>query len=541
MKIPRIMRSLRLVVVLAVAVVPAAEAATIPITWLELAPTPFSGTPTNGGVYSVPGIGNVTVTYAVPAHWTPSRQQHPGATTNSVTFGSDTYQWTNYEFFGTYFDVGALGPETGTITYTFPTTLGAGCVYVSPIGLGATTSFGGGTSTTNVTQNGAYLGYFIADPANGVPQYNPGVGSFSVQNSTTGAGGVNPHWNSHPALVRIEDAISSLTITQSQLRGDGIGVAVGFSCTGPTPTPTLSATPTASPTPTVTPTVPLDHFLLYRNKKKTDRFGPVVLTDQFREAYYTVREPIQLGLPADKNAEGVFDDVTHLLAYRLSGGKKGAYPLPVGTVPEYVRVTNQCNDVFISVGKPKTLMLPTSKSLVSSPLPPVESNHDVDHFVCYDAKVLKKLPDGTPGSVFPKGMQVEVADQFHATPRRFDLKKITKLCNPVDKSIDLALPPTYQSGPNVGQPKTITPSAIRNPGAHLVCYDAKPAKRLIPQNGCGCDATIDPTCKGAVVGAPPAESAIDGIFVNNQFGPADVAAEPKSLELCIPSEKILVP
>jgi hypothetical protein len=206
----------------------AASAAAYSITWLDMSPNAFGSIVPNGSVFFVPGIGNVTVTYSVPAHWTHGRYQNPAYTVGSVTSGPDTYSWSNYEHFGTIFDVGLLGPEPGTITYTFPGTLPAGTVYVGTIGLGATTSFGGGASVTTVNQNGTFLGDYIGDVTAGASQFTGGAGTFSVQNSVTGAGGANPWWNTQLGVVRIDDAVSSITVYQSLIRGDGIGVNVGF-------------------------------------------------------------------------------------------------------------------------------------------------------------------------------------------------------------------------------------------------------------------------------------------------------------------------
>jgi len=206
----------------------AATAAIVPITWLDQSPTAFGSSVPNGAVINVPGVGNVTVTYALPAHWSHSRLQNPNFTVGNVTFGPDTYTWTNYEFFSTIFTAGELGPEVGTITYTFAGTLPAGAVFVGPIGLGATTSFGGGTSTTRVLQNGTYLGDFVGDASFGASQFVGGVGNFTVLNSVTGPGGSDPWWNTNLAVVRVDDAVSSITVIQTQLRGDGIGVNIGF-------------------------------------------------------------------------------------------------------------------------------------------------------------------------------------------------------------------------------------------------------------------------------------------------------------------------
>jgi hypothetical protein len=61
-------------------------------------------------------------------------------------------------------------------------------------------------------------------------------------------------------------------------------------------------------------------------------------------------------------------------------------------------------------------------------------------------------------------MQAVVADQFQT--RRYTLKRITKVCNPVDKSGT----PILLAGPAKGSPNPITPAVIRHPLDHLVCY-----------------------------------------------------------------------
>ena len=101
----------------------AASAVIVPITWLDQSPTAFGSPVPNGAIIPVAGVGNVTVTYSIPAHWTHSRLLSTGYTAGSVTFGPDTYSWTNFESFATIFTPGLLGPEVGTITYTFASTL----------------------------------------------------------------------------------------------------------------------------------------------------------------------------------------------------------------------------------------------------------------------------------------------------------------------------------------------------------------------------------------------------------------------------------
>lgn len=272
-----------------------------------------------------------------------------------------------------------------------------------------------------------------------------------------------------------------------------------------------------------------DHFMAYKTKitkgtPKPVRFGPVTLQDQFGMADYTVIKPDQLLLPANKNAEGVLDEDTHLEEYKVR---------PVAGTPKFtllsnVRVTNQCNDLLLEVKKPVSLLVPAAKDLATPPTEPTDSG--LDHYLCYLAKPQKKDAAGNKLPAFPKGLQVDVTDQFQT--RRYDLKKITKLCNPVDKSGA----PLISNGPDAGEPKPITPAAIGDPDTHLVCYQAKLAKKYIAQNGCG---PADPTDNGTKIDPKqePHEKR-SGVYVANQFGSEQVDTI-KEFELCIPSMKAL--
>jgi len=135
-----------------------------------------------------------------------------------------------------------------------------------------------------------------------------------------------------------------------------------------------------------------------------------------------------LHAPADTNGEGTRDAVTHLLAYGVKPAK--------GTSPfqkrRDVRVVNPCSDTFVQLKKPVGLLVPTAKSLTDPVTSPDPGTHERDHFLCYAAAAQSKRIDGTPLPKLPKGMQVDVADQFQT--RRYDLKTITRLCQPVAKS-----------------------------------------------------------------------------------------------------------
>lgn len=195
------------------------------ITWLNQAPTPFGSSVPNNSVFNLPGVGNVTLTYSVPSGLVDSRGQNPLLTSGNA----GGYTWTNWEQFGvTSF---APNPPFVTtqwrVTYTFSGTVSPGTLFVGAAGLGRTSSFGGGASTATVNQNGTFVGDWSGGGNYGPTQFTGGVGTFSMQNSLTGAGGADPHWNSMLGVVAINDPVSSLTILVDSLPGDGIGVNIG--------------------------------------------------------------------------------------------------------------------------------------------------------------------------------------------------------------------------------------------------------------------------------------------------------------------------
>lgn len=218
----------------------ASHAAVYTIDWLDMGPTLF-GTPVpNNSNYFLPGVGNVNITYSLSPNFNHARQDTTATNliNGSVTSGPDTYNWGAHEQFAATLLVGPdpLVPESWRITYTFPNAIPAGNLFLGVSGLGATTSFGGGTSTATVNQSGTFLGDWSGGNNWGQTLFSGGVGSFSMQNSLTGIGGVDPHWNSQLGVVRIDDTITSLTIDFAQIRGDGVGVNIGY-----VPTPGTAA------------------------------------------------------------------------------------------------------------------------------------------------------------------------------------------------------------------------------------------------------------------------------------------------------------
>lgn len=233
-----------------------------------------------------------------------------------------------------------------------------------------------------------------------------------------------------------------------------------------------------------------DHFLCYKAKptKESEKFVPrtVSLADQFDVAArnFDVTRPLSLCTPADKNDEGITDPITHLKGYQIKLTKTDPPQAP--DVKHAVRVTNQFGELLLDTLRPDRLLMPTAKSLTGPVDPPGLNN--VDHYKCYKVRGRKGAPK------FKPILGVSVSDQFIGQPPKlFDLKKPTRLCTPVDKNGE----------------------GIKNPGTHLLCYQAKPTK------------------------GQPRHQPVSSIFVNNQFGP-EILQTVKEEDLCVPSAKTLL-
>ncbi|MBI1191295.1 MAG: hypothetical protein GC200_11515 [Tepidisphaera sp.] len=212
------------------AIAPSAGAATIPLSWMQMTPTPFGGTPPNGSSYNVPGVGLVQINYTVtPSFSTARLNQTPIFGGDSITSGPNTYTWGPVELFARSNLVAPPPPTLAwSITYTFPTTMAANSVYLGVVGLGRLDqTLPGAISTCQVSQNGTYLGqdFGVGGPW-GPNQFSSGPGTFSLQNAVSGPTTAGPNWNSALALVQINDAINSLTVNFNQVSGDGVGLNI---------------------------------------------------------------------------------------------------------------------------------------------------------------------------------------------------------------------------------------------------------------------------------------------------------------------------
>jgi len=279
------------------------------------------------------------------------------------------------------------------------------------------------------------------------------------------------------------------------------------------------------PTGPPEPAGDLDHFLFYKVKPaagaaKFAALGPVTLADALTTADVDVLKLVALGLPADTNAAGVGDPTTHLADYIVKARKGGPKFRPVADV----RVQNPCGDLVVTVTKPAGLLAPALLDLNGEvPPPPTADTHEVADFRCYATKLQKKRSDGTPLPGFPVGVQVDAADQFQS--RRYDLKKLTRLCYPVAES---GAPVILKTGAAV----PFTPAALRHAGVQLACYRAVLAKKTIAQDGCG---PLDPKANGTKINPAPAKHQKRlGLHIASQLG-AGTLDTVKELELCIPS------
>lgn len=207
-----------------------ASAAGYTIDWLQMAPTAFGSAPINGASYNLPGVGLVQVSWTSVINFTESRlDQNPNFFGGSVSYGGDTYGWTNIEQFArANWQPAPPVNQSWDITYTFPTTVAAGSIILGVSGLGRQDAgVPGAVSTATVAQNGTYLGEYFGGGPWGPNLYTSGTGWFSLENAVTGVGGANPHWNTALALVRIDDAVNSLTVRFVQTSGDGVGLDIG--------------------------------------------------------------------------------------------------------------------------------------------------------------------------------------------------------------------------------------------------------------------------------------------------------------------------
>jgi hypothetical protein len=108
------------------------------------------------------------------------------------------------------------------------------------------------------------------------------------------------------------------------------------------------------------PAPSLDHFELYkaRTKSRTPKFErrEVDLADQFLEETVKLKKPERLGVPTNKNDEGINNPTAHLTCYSLRAPK---------FEKRDVEVLNQFGQFRLTVKKPNMLCVPSNKQVVT--------------------------------------------------------------------------------------------------------------------------------------------------------------------------------
>ncbi len=280
-------------------------------------------------------------------------------------------------------------------------------------------------------------------------------------------------------------------------------------------------TPTPTPVPTVTPiasAVGPMHCYAAKTAKGAPKFAPVagveIVDPGFGETTrFDVRKPLDLCVPADANGAGILDPATHLERYAV----KPAKGEPKRHTHTGLAFTNELGTITLDAAKPTLLMVPTAKDRTVTPPTPDPNTHEIDHYLCYAAKIAKGSPK------LAKGLEVTIADQLTTSTRRYIVKKVTRLCAPVEKNGEV----------------------IRHATEHLVCYQAKPTKRrcsvAAPANaGAACKSELDcggfkgrtHLCKKSPKFAPTL-----ALRTSNQFG-AETLDARKDGELCLPSQRL---
>ncbi len=308
----------------------------------------------------------------------------------------------------------------------------------------------------------------------------------------------------------------------------------GTGCINANNTPPCDYSSGCATVDTCAANAPLGDFIAYKASLAEGgddfgRFGPVVLGDVFRTASYNVVAPRAVALPAGTNGVAADDPRTHLADLAIIR----ASSTPLFDRKRDVEVIGQCTDLLVTIKSPISLMVPTGMDMGDPAIAPDPNGHNVDHFLCYRVRAQRRQADGTKVAK-RRRVQVVVEDQLQN--RRYDLKRIRRLCMPTSVQGDPEAPATMLSGDNAGQTKSIAAVTVGNPDDSLACFKAETARRSIPQSRCGCDAAADPRCRGERLDPEQGrQSSVTGINLNNQFGPTVVDTDG-SLELCVPMQ-----
>lgn len=232
-----------------------------------------------------------------------------------------------------------------------------------------------------------------------------------------------------------------------------------------------------------------DHFLGYRVTKTSGTLNKlkVSLADQFETGLFKIRRIKSLYNPANINNEGIGDQDSHLVGYRIravNGEPRHKAVIGIGVVNQFHSVT----PLLVDTVAPYLLLVPSLIDLDS--LANIENlpanGFSINHFKCYKVNL-----SNVAGNEFPNYIQVTAVDQFNQ-PKLYDVKEPKSLCTPVNKNGE----------------------GILTPENHLMCYKVAPAQN------------------------EPSHIKELGIHINNQVGPLQLNSE-KDNKLCVPSNVIV--
>jgi hypothetical protein len=109
------------------------------------------------------------------------------------------------------------------------------------------------------------------------------------------------------------------------------------------------------------PSPSLDHFELYKatRKSRAPKFEKreVNLEGQFLQGTVRLNRPVRLGVPTNKNSEGINDADSHLTCYSLRARRINKRD---------VEVENQFGQFQLTVRKPNMLCVPSDNQVVSN-------------------------------------------------------------------------------------------------------------------------------------------------------------------------------
>lgn len=254
-------------------------------------------------------------------------------------------------------------------------------------------------------------------------------------------------------------------------------------------------------------------------------FAPLQLADALRTVGAKVQRLGRLAAPAADADVGTSDPAIHLREYRV----RDAAGEPKFTRTRDVRVRNHCGEVFLDLRRAESVLAPAAVGIDGPVDVPLAEGHGVDPFVCYKASAQRRLTDGTKVAGVPKGTQLTLVDSLNgALPRRYDVKKVSRLCRPGG----LGGAPLYTAGPQRGQLKDVAPVVARRPAESLVCYVVRLARKAIEQDGCG---PLDPQDRGTtIVPAQAAHARVIGLHAADGFGTSRTTTT-KEAEVCVPA------